>query len=99
VTTTVPPPEPIGIDLLPVAEIADLAGVQRNTVEQWRSRLRSTQDPFPEPDDYVGSIPLWRLPRILAWLEIVHRPAHVEQWREKRDAGGYRRPTSDRITK
>jgi predicted DNA-binding transcriptional regulator AlpA len=51
---------PLGV--LGLAEIADLLGVSRQTVDQWRTRGR-----LPEPDGTVGGRPAWRTETITAW--------------------------------
>jgi hypothetical protein len=89
----VDPPKPLG-DVLTLIEMADLFGVQRVTVNQWRMRRRAAADPdmaLPEPDDYLGAWPVWRLSRIEQWARKTGRPYDVERWRAKRDAGDYQR--------
>lgn len=90
----VPDPRPLTDELMTLTEIADAAGVKGPTVEQWRARRRQpgrTQEPFPDPDDNVGSFPVWRPERLAVWFRITGRPFDLKMWREKRDAGGYRR--------
>lgn len=55
---------PVGI-----VEIADLFGVERDTVNKWRGRDLG----FPSPDWTVGGRPAWRRGRVLAWAEATRR--------------------------
>lgn len=86
-----PDPRPLTDELMTLTEIADTANVQRATVEQWRARARQRETPFPDPDDNIGSFPVWRPERIAVWFRNTGRPFDLEKWRAKRDAGGYRR--------
>lgn len=45
-TLTIPPPRPLEYDVLPVAQIADLAGVKPTAVTLWRTR--HTQKAYDE---------------------------------------------------
>jgi predicted DNA-binding transcriptional regulator AlpA len=95
---TVPKPKALSDDVLTLPEIAWLTGAKRGTVERWRLRnqdpaLRVRAIPFPDEDDAIGSTPVWRASRILAWLndtdrQIVHT---LDEWREHKAAGGFRR--------
>lgn len=38
-------------------EVAEVLGVEINTVDVWRTRPASG---FPEPDGYLGSTPWWK---------------------------------------
>ena len=52
------------------ADLAVLFGVRQSTIDQWRSRYRGTQTPFPAPDAYVGPFAGWSPDRdeeLLAW--------------------------------
>lgn len=99
--TTIPPPKPLDVEILTTPEIADLAGVAKQTAEHWRFRHKASDDPksddkpklppFPEPDDHIGFWPIWRLERVTAWLDATSRKYDVDAWRTKRAAGGYRR--------
>jgi hypothetical protein len=51
-------------------EIADLAGVKLNTIAMWRIRHRGGGTPLPEDDDNLCGRPVWRLERVIAWLEL-----------------------------
>lgn len=62
--------------LIDLPQIADLAGVARNTPMIWRQRSREDytgpgklKKPFPAPDDtrYTDK-PQWRLSTVLGWL-------------------------------
>jgi predicted DNA-binding transcriptional regulator AlpA len=50
------------LDVIGLAEIAELLDVSRQTVDQWRTRGR-----LPEPDGTVGGRPAWRTETITAW--------------------------------
>jgi predicted DNA-binding transcriptional regulator AlpA len=59
--------ETVGVrptDLLDIQAVADLLGVQRETVEQtrWRGKM-------PDPDLYVGRSPAWRRRTIDQWIK------------------------------
>ena len=103
---TVPKPKPITEDeFLTIPEIAFLLRhfnsatetwepLKRASVEQLRVRYRNTPDAakgLPEPDGRLGSVPYWRLGRLLAWADTLNRKYDVDEWRAKRDAGGFRR--------
>lgn len=90
---TIPKAKPLKEELLTVPEIAFLTGFERGTVERWRLRTKGDEPVFLEPDDYVGSFPVWRLDRVVAWCEnsTPPRPARVKEWREHRASGGFRR--------
>jgi predicted DNA-binding transcriptional regulator AlpA len=51
-------------DYLTTKQVAELLGVQPKTVRQylWRER-----DNFPEPDERVGPLPLWKKETIEKW--------------------------------
>jgi len=95
----VSPPKPITEDeFLTLPEIAFMSrnprtneSLQRGSVEQWRVRNRGTDREFLKPDDHIGAMPIWRLSRVLAWMDAQNRPYDVEAWRERRAAGGFRR--------
>lgn len=89
----IPPPKHMPGDWITIPEIGDLAvpPVQYKTVEQWRWRHRHADIPFPEPDDVLGSFPVWRLARVLAWFKATGKPATDELWRSKKASGDYRR--------
>lgn len=90
----IPGPRPITEDtFVAIREIADIAvpPVEYPTVEQWRARRRARVIPFPEPDDNIGSFPIWRLSRIEAWFKATGRPFDLKLWRRKKKNGGYRR--------
>lgn len=102
---TVAKPRPINEDdFLTIPEIAFLQRhprtgepLKRASIEQLRVRYRESEDPaeqakaLPEPDGYLGSVPYWRLGRILTWSDLQNRPYDVEAWRAKRESGGFRR--------
>ncbi|MCA1844979.1 MAG: hypothetical protein LC792_17655 [Actinobacteria bacterium] len=89
----VPPPKPISDDLITLVEMVDLFAVKRVTVDQWAQRRRNAANQelaFPEPDDYVADKPVWRLPRLKIWATVSGKAWHEDEWRAKREAGGYR---------
>lgn len=96
----IPDPKPIQEDdFLALPEIAFLARdskgepAGRTNAEQWKARGK-----FPSPDDYVGYQPVWRLARVIAWLDGQQNWTHnVKAWRKRRDAGGFRRGAGNRI--
>lgn len=98
-TLTVAKPKPIQEDeFLTLPEIAFLARnprtgepLKRASVEQWRIRNVGTEKEFLAPDGHLGSVPYWRLKRVLAWMDLQDRPHNVDEWRAKREAGGFRR--------
>lgn len=92
--TEIPPPRPMTEIFVSIPEIADLAGVKVATIELWRHRRSERKLPWPEEDDAIGPHPIWRLERIRAWLEATGRDYFEDRWREKRAAGGYRRPAA-----
>lgn len=96
--TDIPPPEPMDGHWLPIPQIGDLATppVKYTTVEMWRHRRRNADIPFPEPDDYIGSMPVWRLERIIAWFKATGRPYDLALWQSKRANGEYRRTVPKR---
>ncbi len=64
----------IGEDLLGINEIADLAGVSRQAVANWRSRFSD----FPKPIAELKSGPVFRRSQVRAWLRTRRVPmAHV----------------------
>lgn len=78
--------------------------LERATVEQWRNRYNQPKEgetaeqaaerqakALPKPDGYLGSVPYWRLGRLLAYMDSQLRPYDVDAWRAYRDAGGFRR--------
>lgn len=97
---TMPPPRPLDEDWVSSREIGDLAvpAVDSTTVDIWRYRGKSAEVAFPEPDDRIGTTPIWRLERVLAWFELTGRPFDVDGWREKRRSGAYQRSYPKRAT-
>lgn len=92
VPDAVPNPTPLAQDLLTIPEIAYLVGFERGTVERWRLRTRKDNSPiFIDPDDYIGSTPVFRLERVVAWCEESGRTYDVKAWRKHRADGGFRR--------
>lgn len=70
----VTPPE-FGLDLVGVAEIADLAGVSRDSIERWRG---TTGLDFPSPLADLASGPVWSWQAVERWLQVARvagRPA------------------------
>jgi hypothetical protein len=79
--------------------------LKRASIEQLRVRYRDSDNPdeteaekaerlakaLPAPDGHLGSVPYWRLSRILVWSDLQNRPYDVDSWREKRESGGFRR--------
>lgn len=53
------------MDLVGLAEIADMAGVSRQAVTNWTAR----HDSFPEPLARLAAGPVWKRNDIAAWLE------------------------------
>jgi hypothetical protein len=89
---TLSPARPLDFDAVGIPEMADMAGVSNAAVNTWRFRPAGDKPLLPEPDFYIGTIPVWRLERYVEWAEVTGRPLDVDMWRAKRDAGGYRRP-------
>jgi predicted DNA-binding transcriptional regulator AlpA len=56
--------EPVG-----VVEIAEMLGVTRDAVNQWRRRDTN----FPEPKWTVGGRPAWNRADIETWARATHR--------------------------
>ena len=52
-------------NLLGIAEIADLAGVSKQAVSNWRMRY----DHFPRPIQNLQSGPVWEREKIEAWVK------------------------------
>lgn len=78
--------------------------LKRASIEQTRVRYRDPVDgeteeeakerqakALPEPDGYLGSVPYWRLTRLLVWMDSQDRPYDLIAWRVKRESGGFRR--------
>ena len=58
-------------DLVSVAEIAERAGVQPDTVHKWRERHAD----FPAPFTHVaGGTPVWIWKDVAEWLAVPRRP-------------------------
>lgn len=92
-TSTIPPPRPLDDEIVGVPEIADIASVTPAAVNTWRFRPQKNRPLFLDEDDTVGSFPVWRLERVIAWLELTGRPHDAGKWRQKKAEGGYRRPS------
>lgn len=97
-TKPAPVDDPVALfdDIVSMPEMPVLFEVKRGTVEQWRLRRRGAVDKdlaFPEEDDHLGSVPAWQLKRLEQWAALTGRPIHVDRWREKRESGGFRRPS------
>lgn len=60
---------------LTTKQVAALLGVQPKTVRQYQWRER---DNFPEPDERVGPLPLWK-------------EETIEKWREQRASASWNR--------
>jgi chromosome partitioning protein len=61
-------------DLVGIAEIADLAGVSKQVVTNWRHR----HDDFPKPIQTLQSGPVWNKEVIMTWLKNrSDEPTHV----------------------
>jgi hypothetical protein len=101
------PPKAVDVEILTIPEIAYLTGLERGTVERWRRA--DPEKRFIDPDDYLGSIPVWRLERVTAWLDESWlkmkdhkdyptrlRSYDVKAWRQHRADGGFRRRTIHR---
>jgi len=48
--------------LLGIHEVADMFGVQRDTVDKWRSR-----DLMPDPDEVLHAGPVWWETTLIQW--------------------------------
>ncbi len=62
--------------LLTTAQVAKMAGVKTQTIRCYRCR-----GTMPEPSDYVGVTPVWRLSDIQKWIREkpgVGRPQKVD---------------------
>jgi predicted DNA-binding transcriptional regulator AlpA len=59
------------LDLVGPIEIAQRAGVKRDTVEKWRVRHAGT---FPAPIVRLAAGPVWLWRDVEAWLAIPRRP-------------------------
>lgn len=78
---------------LTIAELADRLGKQPQTIHKYRTDSKPgrkfSDQPFPEPDRTVGTMPLWnagRLPEIKAWVasrRITGRPRKPESGTER----------------
>lgn len=51
------------VEILDRKDVAALLGVLPKTVNEYRLRYRTTSNPFPEPDGYVGRSPYWKAAR------------------------------------
>lgn len=96
--TKIADPKPVDGDYLTVPEIAYLTGLKRGTIEHWRieNEHRANAKVFLAPDDYIGDAPVWRLERVIAWLDQHSKPSNVlthnaEKWRAHKANGGFRR--------
>lgn len=65
-----PEPEPTDDTLVGLAEIAKMAGVQRETVQAWTERHAS----FPVPAETLAMGRVWWRSDIAAWLAVPRRP-------------------------
>jgi hypothetical protein len=86
-------PKPLPGDWLTAAEIIDLPipAIQYKTFEQWRAGKRQGELQFPEEDHTFGSVPVWHLSRVEAWLEATGKRYDLRVWRLKLELGSYRR--------
>lgn len=73
-------------EIMFLARDADGKPFTRARVEQWKSR-----GSFIPEDDAIGYQPVWRLGRVLAFLDAKGYTYDVKAWRKRRDAGGFRR--------
>jgi hypothetical protein len=88
----VPQPRPLTEELVTVPEIAFIGGVKTGTVERWKVDQENRPRVLPVPDQYIGSTPVWRLKRIVAFFRDSNRPmVAVDEYRKARDAGKFRR--------
>lgn len=53
------------LELVGISEIAELAGVQPNTVKVWRQR----HDDFPKPVAQLKMGPVWTWEQVRPWVE------------------------------
>lgn len=53
------------MDLVGLSEIAELAGVSRQAVSNWRSRFKD----FPQPKAELSSGPVWGKDEVILWLK------------------------------
>lgn len=88
---SIPPPKPLRDEIVTVPEIAFLGGVKVGTVERWKVDAEKRPRVLPEPDQYVGSTPVWRLNRIVAFFTETGRPMDLDSYLKARDAGRFRR--------
>lgn len=74
-----------GADPVGTSDIARLAGVEPDTVHEWRQRHAD----FPAPDWAVGGRPAWRVDQVEAWLRKTGRlPAGHPANQRIRDLAG-----------
>lgn len=87
------PPAPVTEDqFITVGEIAFLTGYKRGSVERWRIRYpQGSEQEFPLPDDRFGDTPVWRINRVIAWLDAHGHPHNVKAWLKARDKGQFHR--------
>lgn len=64
--------------LLSLVDIADLAGVRRPTVSNWRSRYRSSGHPFPAPVEKSAEQERFSAAEIAGWLSATGRGNNAE---------------------
>lgn len=58
-------------DMLNPRHLAELTGMQLNTVYIWRKRR--DKNGMPEPDMIVARTPLWKPATIIPWLKVTNR--------------------------
>lgn len=59
-------------ELMGVAEVAALVGVEPATVRTWRARQArgaAMRHPLPEPDWIISGVPIWLSETIRAWAD------------------------------
>lgn len=86
-------PKPLVGEWLTASEIIDLPvpAIQYKTFEQWRAGKRQGDIPFPDEDDLIGSVPVWHLSRVEAWLKATGTRYDLRVWRLKLELGSYLR--------
>lgn len=87
----IPDPQPLADDIVTIPEIAYMTGFTRAAVERWRLRTKGGEPVLIVQDDYVGSAPVWRLERLIAWLESTGRKYDLNAWRAARADGEFLR--------
>jgi len=73
---------PMTVELLTTAQVAEVLNVVPRTINAWLWRSRSEKtgehpflekNPFPEPDQRLGKIMLWRKSTVVRWEKRTQR--------------------------